>query len=54
MNQTFEPDPSEPESEVQSKADFWREMQELTREVARFEAAVDAFCEAAREFKANL
>jgi hypothetical protein len=51
---TFEPEPIELKSEAQSKADFWKEMEELEREVARFEASVDAFCEAVREFKANL
>jgi hypothetical protein len=43
--QPFEPDP-----EAQSKAAFWKAMEELTLEVARFETSVDAFCEAAREF----
>jgi hypothetical protein len=47
--QTFELDPEE-----ESKAAFWREIQELAREVARFEATVNEFCEAARAFKANL
>jgi hypothetical protein len=47
--QTFELDP-----EAQSRAAFWREMAELTVQVARFEAAVDAFVDASREFKANL
>lgn len=46
--------PFELEPEAQSKAAFWQEMEELAREVARFQASVDAFCEAAREFKASL
>ena len=40
-------DPADPSA-------FWQAMEELAREVARFEASVDAFCEAAREFKASL
>jgi hypothetical protein len=37
-----------------SKSDFWKKMEELDREIARFQVAVDKCCQAISEFKANL
>jgi phage host-nuclease inhibitor protein Gam len=36
------------------KTDFWAKLAELDAEIKRFEAAVEDFCEAKKEFLANL
>jgi hypothetical protein len=36
------------------KTDFWAKIAELDAEIKRFEAAVEDFCEAKKEFLANL
>jgi hypothetical protein len=37
-----------------NQSDFWQKMEELDRETARFQVAVDECCQAISEFKANL
>jgi phage host-nuclease inhibitor protein Gam len=41
-------------AENEPKTDFWAKMAELDAEIKRFEAAVEDFCEAKKEFLANL
>jgi phage host-nuclease inhibitor protein Gam len=42
------------EAITEVKSDFWEKMEELEREVARLQTAVDECCQAISEFKANL